>query len=217
MKKPTVDYRQFRLGKINQPEFSHLKLLLGWPAFFIMFFLTERLIPAERCTSIHCALDEFIPFCEFFVVPYVLWYALIAFSLAYFLMYDVESFKKLQSYIIFLQAGALLIYILFPSRQDLRPELFSRDNLFTDMVSLLYTVDTNTGVCPSLHCAISMAIASVWRKARSVPRCAKNAVAILCLLICMSTMFIKQHSFLDFLAAIPLCIAARKFILCRNL
>ena len=30
MKKPVVDYRQFRLNKLNDPQFSHLKLLLGW-------------------------------------------------------------------------------------------------------------------------------------------------------------------------------------------
>ena len=30
MKKPMVDYRQFRLSKLNTPEFSHLKLLGGW-------------------------------------------------------------------------------------------------------------------------------------------------------------------------------------------
>ena len=29
MKKPVVDYRTFRLRKINEPQFSHLKLLLG--------------------------------------------------------------------------------------------------------------------------------------------------------------------------------------------
>lgn len=27
------DYRQFRLRKLNTPEFSHIKLLLFWPVF----------------------------------------------------------------------------------------------------------------------------------------------------------------------------------------
>ncbi len=29
VKKPVVDYRQFRLRKLNDPQFSHLKLLGG--------------------------------------------------------------------------------------------------------------------------------------------------------------------------------------------
>lgn len=206
MKRPFADYSGFRLCKINQPEYSHLKLLLGWPVFFLLFILTEQFIPAAQCRLIHCALDDAIPFCELFVIPYVLWYGLIAFSLVYFLFYDVDSFKKLQKYIFFLQLSAILIYIIVPSRQDLRPEFFPRENLLTDIVAFIYSIDTNTGVCPSLHCAISIAIASVWAKSKNVPKAVKVSIALFCLIICLSTFFIKQHSFIDFLAAIPLCL-----------
>jgi membrane-associated phospholipid phosphatase len=206
MKRPFADYSGFSLSKINQPEYSHLKLLLGWPVFFLLFILTEQFIPAAQCRPIHCALDDAIPFCEFFVIPYVLWYGLIAFSLGYFLFYDVDSFKKLQKYIFFLQLSAILIYIVFPSRQDLRPAFFPRENLLTDIVGFIYSIDTNTGVCPSLHCAISIAIASVWAKYKNVPKAVKISIALFCLTICLSTVFIKQHSFIDFLAALPLCL-----------
>ena len=30
MKKPVTDYREFRLSKLNSPEFKHVKLLLFW-------------------------------------------------------------------------------------------------------------------------------------------------------------------------------------------
>ena len=30
MKKPVVDYREFRLSRLNEPRFAHLKLLAGW-------------------------------------------------------------------------------------------------------------------------------------------------------------------------------------------
>lgn len=80
MKKPVVDYREFRLSRINEPRFAHLKLLLGWVGYFALYFLTENLIPARSCHVIHSALDDMIPFCEYFVVPYVGWYALIVFS-----------------------------------------------------------------------------------------------------------------------------------------
>ena len=94
MKKPVVDYRQFRPGKLNDPQFSHLKLLGGWILYFILYFLTENLIPPEKCTSIHIWLDDVIPFCEWFLIPYVLWYGLIVFSLGYFALYNIDSFKS---------------------------------------------------------------------------------------------------------------------------
>lgn len=208
MKKPVVDYRQFRLRKINEPQFSHLKLLLGWVGYFILFFLTENLIPTERCTPVHMWLDDVIPFCEWFLIPYVFWYGLIVFSLVYFLLYHVDSFKRLQIYIIITQVCAMAIYILFPSRQDLRPEIFPRDNFLTRGIGLIYAVDTNTGVCPSLHVAYSIGIASVWTKEKQVHLAWKVFVVVAAILICLSTMFIKQHSAVDFFAALPVCLLA---------
>lgn len=208
MRKPTVDYREFRFSKLNTPQFSHLKLLLGWVAYFILYFLTENLIPIEKCHVIHSRLDDIIPFCEWFLIPYVFWYLLIVFSLLYFALYNVDSFKKLQTFIMITQAVAMVIYIVYPSCQNLRPVEFPRNNFLTDCIGFLYAFDTNTGVFPSLHCAYSIGIASVWLKEKNVSWIWKGFVVIAVILICLSTMFIKQHSALDFFAAIPVCILA---------
>jgi len=183
-------------------------LLVGWVVYFAMYFLTENLIPVENCHVMHCALDDIIPFCEWFVLPYVFWYLLIVFSLGYFALYDIDSFKKLQTFIIITQAVAMIIYIVYPSCQNLRPAEFPRDNFLTDCIGFLYAFDTNTGVCPSLHCAYSIGIASVWLKAPNVKWYSKALITVFCALICLSTMFIKQHSAIDFFAAIPVCILA---------
>lgn len=208
MKTPVVDYRTFRLSKLNTPEFSHLKLLGGWIVYFILYILTENLIPAERCYPVHCRLDDVIPFQEIFVIPYVFWYLLIVGSLLYFLLYNIQQFRNLQTYIIITQLVAMAIYILFPSRQDLRPETFPRDNVLTQIVALIYSVDTNTGVCPSLHVAYSLGIASTWLKERSASRPVKAAIVAAVVCICLSVAFVKQHSVLDIVAAIPVCLLA---------
>ena len=208
MKRPVVDYRTFRLNKINEPQFAHLKLLLGWLVYFALYFLTENLIPAEKCQPVHMWLDDVIPFHEVFLIPYVFWYFLIVFSLGYFLLYHVDSFKRLQTYIIVTQLAAMAIYILFPSRQDLRPAIFPRDNFLTDCIRILYAFDTNTGVCPSLHVAYSIGIASVWTKEKGASIWWKSFVVVAVILICLSTMFIKQHSAVDFFVALPVCLLA---------
>ena len=208
MKQPVVDYKSFRLSKINDPQYSHLKYLLGWVGYFILFFLTENLIPAESCHVVHCWLDDVIPFCEAFVIPYVFWYVYIVITLLYFALYNPDGFKKLMTFIIVTQVVAMAIYILFPSRQDLRPVEFPRDNILTQLVGLLYSIDTNTGVCPSMHVAYSIGIVSAWLKERDVSKVWKGGVVVAAVLICLSTMFIKQHSALDFFAALPLCMLA---------
>lgn len=212
MKQPVVDYRTFRLSKLNEPQFSHLKLLLGWLVYFAFYFLTENLIPPERCHVIHCALDDLIPFNEFFLIPYTFWYLLIVFSLVWFALYNVEHFRNLQTYIMITQAVAMTVYILYPSRQDLRPTEFVRDNLFTHIAAFLYTFDTNTGVLPSLHVAYSLGIASTWLKEKQASPLWKAFVVFATILISISTTFVKQHSALDVLAALPVGLLAEYLV-----
>ena len=208
MRPPVVDYRKLRLNNITSPEYSHLLLLLGWVGYFLMYTLTENFIPAENCHVIHCWLDDVIPFMEVFLIPYVLWYGLIVGSLGYLALYNVESFKKMQTFIILVQAMSMLVYILYPNRQDLRPDVFPRENFFTDIISFLYSFDTSTNVCPSCHVGYSIGIASVWLKEKAASKWFKAGIVVLVALICMSTCFIKQHSAVDFFAALPVCLIA---------
>lgn len=212
MKTPEVDYIHFRLNKINDPCYRHLWLLLGWVGYFALYFLTENWIPREDCTVMWCPLDDRIPFCEWFVIPYVGWYGLIVFSLGYFLLYDVDSFKRLQGYIIVTQVVAMSIYILFPSCQNLRPETMPRDNLLTRCIGFLYAFDTSTNVCPSLHVAYSLGIASVWLKRKESSTAWKSCVVVMVVLICLSTVFIKQHSVVDGFAALPVGLLAEAIV-----
>lgn len=208
MRRTAVDYREFRLRRINEAKFKHLILLLGWVVYLALYVLTERLIPAERCLVVHSWLDDWIPFCEWFVIPYVLWYGLIVFSLVWFLLYNVENFKGLQTYFIVTQVVAMAIYILLPTRQALRPDVFPRENALTDLVAALYRIDTSTNVCPSLHVALSLGIASAWVREKTVRWTWRGMVVLAAGLICLSTVFIKQHSVVDFFAALPVCALA---------
>lgn len=216
MKKPVVDYRRLRLNNLNTPEFSHLKLLLGWVGYFVLYFLTENLIPAENCHVIHSPLDDLIPFNEFFVLFYVGWYVLIVLSLLYFLLYSVQSFKNLQTYIIITQILAMVVYIIYPSRQELRPEVFPRENVLTWIMGMIYRFDTNTGVLPSLHVAYSLGIASTWLREKRVKPWVRILIALFCLGVCVSVAFVKQHSVLDIFAAIPVCLVAEWFVFFRK-
>ena len=216
MKRKAVDYRKLRWHNIRSEEYSHLFLLLGWVVYLGLYILTENLISPERCTPVHCQLDDRIPFCEWFIIPYVGWYFLLAGSLVYFLLYDVKSFTKLQTYLIITQIAAMAVYILFPNRQDLRPDSFERNNFLTALVGYIYAIDTSTGVCPSLHVAFSIGIASGWLRSRESPLWWKILVVIFAFLICISVSFVKQHSVIDIAAAVPVCLFAEWFVYCRK-
>lgn len=208
MRKPVVDYRTLRPSNLTSPQFRHLLLLLGWVGYFLLYFLTENLIPAEKCHPVWCKLDDVIPFNELFVIPYVGWYVLIVVSLGYFALYNIENFKGLQTYIMITQAVAMVIYIIWPTRQDLRPTEFPRENVLTWIMGIIYNADTNTGVCPSLHVAYSLGIASAWLKEKSAAWWVKAIVVVFVILVCLSVAFTKQHSVVDIYAALPVCLLA---------
>ena len=212
MRKPVVDYRKFRFSKLNDPEFSHLKLLGGWIVYFIFYYLTENFIPYSSCHLIHSRLDDLIPFNEFFFIPYCFWYLLIVISLGYFALYNVENFRNLQKFIIITQVVAMTVYIVYPSIQDLRPTEFARDNFFTHLAAYIYQFDTPTGVCPSLHVAYSLGIGSCWLKEKQAGKLWKAFVVFSVILISVSTMFVKQHSAIDVLCALPVGLLAEALV-----
>ena len=136
------------------------------------------------------------------------WYFLIIISLLYFALYNPENFKRLMKFIIVTQVAAMVIYIVFPNRQDMRPDIFVRDNILTGIMKIIYATDTSTNVCPSLHVAYSVGIASTWLKEPAVSKKCKGFITVFCFLICISVAFVKQHSVVDIFAAIPICILA---------
>ena len=206
MKRQMVDYRGFRLSRINEPQFKHAWLWCTWLVYFALYFLTENLIPAESCHVMHCFLDDLIPFNEYFLVFYTGWYVLVFGSLLYYFLYDVKRFRELDLYIFITQMVAMFFYIFFPSRQDLRPETFPRENFFTWVMGVIYAFDTSTGVCPSLHVAYSLAIFNVMVKDEHLHRWFKIALGIFVAMVCLSTAFVKQHSTVDIFAAIPVAL-----------
>ena len=202
-----VDYRQFRLRKLNTDQFRHLKLLLFWPVFGLFFLFVERLRPAVHYHAVHCALDDMIPLCEYFLLPYLAWFVALGGILVYTLLWDVKSFRRFMWFIIFTYSVTMVIYLAYPTCQHLRPETFARDNLFTRFLAWFYTFDTNTNVCPSIHVLGAVAVLfTAWHSRDLSTPAWRGALAVLTVLICASTVFLKQHSILDVLAALPLCL-----------
>ncbi|MBQ6892105.1 MAG: phosphatidic acid phosphatase [Clostridia bacterium] len=216
MKRTVYDYRGFSLKKLNEPRFAHLKLLGGWIVYFALYFITENLIPWERCTPIHCGLDDLIPFNEWFALFYVGWYALVFGSLLYTLLFDVPRFRKIQIFIMITQAVAMVCYILWPTRQDLRPEVFPRENFLTSVMAFIYAFDTSTGVCPSLHVAYSLGILSAGLKDEALPAWGKGCLTLFVVGVCLAVCFVKQHSALDVLAALPVGLLAEILVYGRD-
>lgn len=206
---PAVDYRKLRPSNVNSPEFRHVKLLLYWPVFLLMFLFVERFFPVESYYVVHCALDDRIPFNEWFLIPYIFWFVFLVGMHLYTLLYDVEAFRKLMYYFMGTFTFCIVLYMLFPNCQQMRPTEFARDNALTRFLGGLYRVDTSTNVCPSMHVIGALGVMfAAWHSKGLEHPAWKAGFTVAAVLISVSTVFLKQHSVIDVAAAIPISLAA---------
>lgn len=197
-------------------KYQHAWLILAYfPIYLIWFFLLEKHV-VDDYFIIESDLDNLIPFVEAFIIPYLLWFPFIAVSVIYFIFRDKAEYFRLCGLLISGMTVFLIISTLFPNGLALRPALSSlgRDNLFIDLVSALHKADTSTNVCPSIHVYNSIAVCLAFFTSAHLrgKRLLKAGILVLTLLICLSTVFLKQHSVIDvFWAFVLLLVTAPVF------
>ena len=180
----------------------------GWVFLYIFIYLPWFFYLEKHITTdyhlIHTAIDDKIPFIEYFIVPYTLWFLFIAVTVGYFFFFGEKSeFYRL---IILLFSGMtifLIVSTIYPNGLQLRPETFTRDNIFVDMVRQLYAVDTSTNVLPSIHVYNSLGAYIAISQCRKLKqyKWVQIFTLLLTISIILSTMFLKQHSVIDVVAA----------------
>ena len=185
-------------------KYWHALFFLLYLIVGVWFALLERYIVSEHWVS--CVLDQYIPFLPVFVIPYVLWFPMIAVVLITLFFSDRNDFIKTISLLCAGMFVANVIFTIYPNGQSLRPIVTGND-IFSRMVRYtIYANDTNTNTFPSLHVLNQMAIYIGLCKSKQFQnnRRVKLTSLILTIFICASTCFIKQHSILDVLFALIL-------------
>ena len=153
---------------------------------------------------IHSVFDDYIPFIEIFIIPYLLWFVYVSGTVLYFFFTDKQGFYRICTLLITGMTLFLIICTIFPNGLNLRPSTFARDNIFVDLVRFIYRADTSTNVLPSLHVYNSIGCYIAIRNSQKLRqyKWVQNGSLVLTVSIVLSTMFLKQHSVVDVIAAI---------------
>ncbi len=170
------------------------------PIYLAVFFLIELYIDgSEPYWVSYAPLDDLIPFIDVFVIPYYFWYPLLVAVGLYGLFKEGEAFKRYMLLLCITFFAAQIFFVILPNGQDLRPEYFENDNVFTQLIGAIYSVDTNTNVFPSIHVigALVAFIGVLDFKTLKHRKFVCIFTGIIAVLISLSTVFIKQHSILD--------------------
>jgi hypothetical protein len=180
----------------------------GWAfSYFLIYIPWFRYLERTVTTSYHVmysVIDSYIPFNEYFIVPYYFWFIYMTATLVYLFLKDAGEFYR---YILFLAAGmsfCLFVCQIYPNGTDFRPVVDESKNWATKLVAFIHKVDTNTNVFPSIHVynSIGTHIAICKSKYLSPIKYMKAFSLISLLSISASTVFLKQHSIIDVIGAI---------------
>ena len=163
---------------------------------------------------IHVKLDDMIPFVEYFIVPYLLWFVYVA---AVFVYLFFKNRREFYQYCIFLFTGMTLFLIvstLYPNGHLLRPNTFARNNIFTFAVQILYQADTATNIFPSLHVYNSIAAHRAVANSETLAgnRLIRGGSFVLMVSIILATMFLQQHSVRDVISGILLGLVMEQLV-----
>lgn len=179
-------------------KYKHALLTLYTPVYLLCFQYLEQTITTEF-TALNSPIDNLIPFIPIFIIPYLLWFVYVAGSAVYFIFNSQRDFIKLMSFLIIGMTAYIIICYIFPNGlYDFRPAELRDDNIINRLVAWLYQTDTSTNVFPSIHVYNSIGVHVAINKSDKIKsRFIKNASFVLCVLICLSTIFLKQHSIID--------------------
>ncbi len=184
-----------------------LPLIVYGIIYWVWFWHLEHTVTSHY-NVIHMNVDDYIPFCEVFVIPYFLWFAYVSATVLYLFFTDKNDYYKTCVFLFTGMTIFLIVSTLWPNGHHLRLNVMPRDNVFTRMVASLWRTDTPTNLWPSIHVYNSLGahFAVMHCAALSNKKWIKTGSFLLSSSIILSTVFIKQHSVFDVITAF--CLAA---------
>lgn len=187
-------------------KYGHIWIMAYFAIYLPWFLYLEKHV-TTRYHVMHSVVDDWIPFNEYFIIPYFLWFAYIAAVILWFFFTNKEDYYRVCILLFTGMTLSLLICTLFPNGTDFRPYVDPEKNIFAKAVSLLYATDTCTNVFPSIHVYNSVAVhIGIIRSEQFKNNWIVRLISgVLMVSICMSTVFLKQHSIIDVAGALLLC------------
>lgn len=179
-----------------------LPLIIYGIIYWVWFWHLEKTVTGHY-QIIHMAVDDVIPFCEVFVIPYYMWFAYVSITVLYLLFTNKTDYYRTCVFLFTGMTIFLIVSTLWPNGHQLRLTTMPRDNIFTHMVAGLWQTDTPTNLWPSIH--VYNSLGAHFAVMHNEKLAGKKGIPFASLLmacsIILSTVFIKQHSVFDVLTA----------------
>lgn len=194
-------------------KYKHI-WVLSYAFIYIPWFMYLEKTVTANYHVMHSRLDDFIPFNEYFIVPYMLWFAYVAGMIMYLFFTNKSDYYKLCTFLFTGMTLSLMICTIFPNGTDFRPAIDPSKNVFSGLVAALYTADTCTNVFPSIHVFNSVGVHIAVMQSEALKKCRLVRIGSFSLMtaICMATVFLKQHSIIDGIGSVVMAYFIYQFV-----
>ncbi len=189
-------------------RYKHAWILLYAFLYIPWFSYLERTVTRDYYT-IHTRLDDFIPFHEFFIIPYLAWFFYVSGVILYFFFKSKQDYYRLCIYLFTGMTLSLIVCTVFHNGTDLRPVVDPEKNICSKLVACLHAADTSTNIFPSIHAynSIVVHLSIIKSEAFKNRRFFRLLSLIMAVSICVSTVCLKQHSIVDVMGAMLMAYA----------
>ncbi len=195
-------------------ELKPIIISISLVLFQSILYALSKIISGSNAIVIGGYIDALVPFKTIAIIPYCIWYFLIFIIPYYCYKKDKELLSKYILSYVLITLISNIIFIIFPTTVN-RPVVTGND-ILSNMTKIVFFVDNNPVNCfPSLHCAISFLWIIYSLNMKNTNKYFKIIISIISMLIIISTLFIKQHVFIDMIGGI--CITILVVIITNHL
>jgi len=174
--------------------------MLAIPVLNVFYGLLNR--GSDGVGSLVTKLDEWTPFIPAFIIPYLIWYPFVIIVLIALFRNNSRVYYRT---LLALSLGLIACYITYYFFQTTvaRPAI-TEDGLFYWLVELIYRTDGPYNCFPSIHVLTSYLMLKGMADCGNFPGAARRLGVIAGWAIIISTVFVKQHVWLDVAGAVVL-------------
>ncbi len=178
-------------------------------AYYLGGYFLINLYTSTRSTFHHLQLpfEAQIPFHPIFIFGYMSLFLIIGST--YVLIQDLDFFKKTVKAFYIIVTIHFICFLVFPVEYTLRPDINPQESWMHLVVHFYYWVDLPYNCFPSLHISNAFMCELILRRYHKPYGKLFMPLAVL---VCISTIIVKQHYIVDLLAGLPVAYLVYRWV-----
>lgn len=172
-----------------------LPVVISITTYLLSYGIPKIIVNSENLHYLHIALDDLIPLFSPSIIIYFLAYVQWFFAICVLLKQETILGYRISTAIIIGSLIGFAAFVIYPTA-IIRPTI-KVNNIFDQILSTTYLVDSVVNACPSFHCFCSTITIHILYRSKDINKKISILNFIFSVLVYASTLLTKQHYIID--------------------